>query len=921
MKNKDKVYYYLRQLSVGLKTSDKIGFSAEEIAELAALRRNVTSHLLNELYMEGKAIKINTRPVYFIDGEYYEKNRDKFDPHIIDKASFKTGMTKNPGDAFNRLIGCNGSLKIQVDQCKSAASYPPRGLPVLLTGETGVGKSYIAQLIYEYAKETGSINSNAPFVIFNCAEYANNPELLSANLMGYQRGAFTGAVKDKTGLLEEADGGYLFLDEVHRLPPEGQEKLFLFMDKGIFRRLGEMEKWRSSSVRFIFATTEVPEKTLLGTFLRRIPLTVNIPPLSKRPSSERLQLIYHFYYQEAVNIRKDILVSSQVLKLLLGVKISGNIGKMINIIKYTCAHAYARISSEKIKVLKIHSYDLPGEMLGEIGELSESSPELNSMLISQNGNGLNVDNNFRNDEIINAINNKIYDLIEGYGINKISDEKFEYEIPIILNEFSDKLVFREGGYKTNSLVFNMIMGIMENVLKITEGSYGIKYYGNTAQILTHYIIYFHECLFTDKREDKNFVENLVEVVKRKFPKEYLLARKMKGLIEANMDIKFNEKLCVYLTLYIRTITNRHQGDEINSIIIAHGYSTASSISSVANRLLGQFIFEAFDMPVELPTRDIMIMVEDYIKRIDTSRGIIILVDMGSLEEIYKSLINVVGGDMVIINNITTQLALDVGNRIILGQPMEQIVMEAVRQNNSHYKYIKANVQRKSTILTTCMTGIGTAKKIKELLCECLGTGSTDIIAYDYYRLKNNGLNEEIFKSSNVRLIIGTTNPGVEGIPYLSLEEVITGKGQGILSNVLSKIIDKRAAEHINYEIIKMFSLQNVINHLTILNPDKIIDMVEKVIIDLELGLKHKFENELKISLFIHVSSMIERLITRDDILDYNGVENFKQSHRRFINIFKKAFAVIENTYKTTIPDAEIAVIYEIIHCRAEEIDA
>lgn len=921
MKNKDRVYYYLKQLTAGLNSSNKIGFTAEEIAELAVLKRNVASHLLNELYMEGKAVKINTRPVYFLDGEYFEKNRDKFDSLIIDKVNSKSGMIKNSGDAFKRLIGYNGSLKIQVDQCKAAASYPQRGLPLLLTGETGVGKSYIAQLIYEYAKDTGCISSNAPFVIFNCAEYANNPELLSANLMGYQRGAFTGAVKDKKGLLEEADGGYLFLDEIHRLPPEGQEKLFLFMDKGIFRRLGESEKWRSSSVRFIFATTEEPGKTLLGTFSRRIPLTVNIPPLSKRPSSERLQLIYHFYYLEAINIKKDILVSSPVFKLLLGVKISGNIGKMINIIKYTCAHAYSRVTSEKIKVLKIHSYDLPDEMFGEVEEVSENSPEFKSMLISQNGNWPSIDDNFKNDEKINAINNKIFNLIDNYGINKISDEEFEHELSIYLNEFSDKIVFREGGYKINSLVFNMIMGVMENVLKITEGSYGVKYYGNTAQILTHYIIYFHECLFIDKREEKNSVENLVEVVRRKFPKEYLLARKMAGLLEANMDIKFNEKTYVYFTLYIRTIINRHQGDEINSLIIAHGYSTASSISSVANRLLGQFIFEAFDMPVELPTRDIMVMVEEYIKRIDTSRGTIILVDMGSLEEIYKSLVNVVEGDMVIINNITTQLALDVGNRIILGQPMEQIVMEAVRQNNSHYKYIKASVQRKSTILTTCMTGIGTAKKIKELLCECLGAGSTDIIAYDYYRLKNNGLNEEIFKSSNVKLIIGTSNPGVEGIPYLSLEELITGKGQGILSNILSKIIDKRAAEHINYEIIKMFSLQNVINHLTILNPDKIIDMVEKVIMGLELGLQLKFENELKISLFIHVSSMIERIITRDDILEYNGVENFKLSHRKFISIFRKAFEVVEKTYKIDIPDAEIAIIYEIIHYRAEEIDA
>lgn len=921
MKNRDRVYNYLKELTEKIKDYGRPGFTAEEIAEFLVLKRNVVSHLLNELYEEGKAVKINTRPVYFLEAEYYECNRDKFRNVKTERSSFDSAIAKNSGDAFKRLIGYNGSLKPQVEQCKSAASYPPKGLPILLTGETGVGKSYIAQLIYEYAKETGAIRSNAPFVVFNCAEYADNPELLSANLMGYQKGAFTGAIKDKIGLLEEADGGFLFLDEIHRLSPEGQEKLFLFMDKGIFRRLGETEKWRTSNIRFIFATTEDPDKALLRTFSRRIPLTVNIPPLSKRPASERLQLIYHFYHEEALNIKKDILVSRQVLNLLMGVRISGNIGRMINIVKYSCAHAYSKTSSEKIKILRIYFYDLPIDILSEIDEVSKNGFDLNSMVITQNGREVYFNNNNKNEEEIDRINNKILDLINSYNMGNISDEKFENEVCSCINEFSDKVVFREGGNKINSLIFNMVMRIVENVLKIIEGNCGIKYYGNAAQILTHYIIYFHENLFEGRKEEKNSMENVSEVIKRIFSKEHLLAKKMISIIEANLDIKFNDRVYLYFTLYIRTVSNRNHSDEINSIIIAHGYSTASSISSVANRLLGHFIFEAFDMPIEIPTKDIMLMVEEYIRTINTSKGTIILVDMGSLEEIYKYLENIVEGDLVIINNITTQLALDVGNRIILGQPMEQIIKEAVKQNNSHYKYIKSRKQKKNTILTTCMTGIGTAKKIKNLLKECLGTGNTDIIAYDYFRLKSNGINEEIFKSCNVKLIIGTSNPGVQGIPYLSLEELITGKGQKILSDILSNLIDTTAIEHINHEIVKMFSLQNVINHLTILNPDKIIDMVEGVIMGLEMGLNFKFENELKISLFIHVSSMIERIITKDDIVEYRGVENFKQCHREFIKIFRKAFEVIEQTYKIVIPDAEIGIIYEMIHCRSEEIEA
>ncbi|MDZ7543764.1 AAA family ATPase, partial [Clostridium perfringens] len=135
--------------------------------------------------------------------------------------------------------GYKGSLKYVVEQCKSAIAYPPDGLPILFYGPTGTGKSYMANLMYEYAVNTRKVSSDKKFVTVNCSEYANNPELLTANLFGAKKGAYTGADKDTVGLIKAADGGILFLDEVHCLKPECQEKLFLFMDKGIYHMVGD----------------------------------------------------------------------------------------------------------------------------------------------------------------------------------------------------------------------------------------------------------------------------------------------------------------------------------------------------------------------------------------------------------------------------------------------------------------------------------------------------------------------------------------------------------------------------------------------------------------------------------------------------------------------------------------------------------
>ena len=145
--------------------------------------------------------------------------------------------------------------------------------------------------------------------MFNCAEYAENPQLILAQLFGYKKGAFTGADRDSEGLVEKADGGVLFLDEIHRLPPDGQEMLFMLMDRGVYRRLGEPDRERKANVLIMGATTENIEETLLQTFLRRMPVVVTLPSLEERPIEERLELIEYFFRLEQKNIGMPMYIS------------------------------------------------------------------------------------------------------------------------------------------------------------------------------------------------------------------------------------------------------------------------------------------------------------------------------------------------------------------------------------------------------------------------------------------------------------------------------------------------------------------------------------------------------------------------------------------------------------------------------------
>ena len=148
-------------------------------------------------------------------------------------------------------------------------------------------------MIYQYALDRKVIHNDAKFVVVNCADYANNPELLSAVLFGYKKEPLLGLKKILQGcyllLMEDT-----FLDEVHNLSAENQEKLFLLMDSQKYRKLGESVQWEYANVRLILATTEDKNTSLLATFRRRIPAEITLPDYNNRSTSEKFNYYLNF---------------------------------------------------------------------------------------------------------------------------------------------------------------------------------------------------------------------------------------------------------------------------------------------------------------------------------------------------------------------------------------------------------------------------------------------------------------------------------------------------------------------------------------------------------------------------------------------------------------------------------------------------
>lgn len=230
--------------------------------------------------------------------------------------------------SFENIIGKSAPILAAIEMGHKVAQTDAT---VLLTGETGTGKEVFAQSIHY-----GSLRKNKSFVAINCSAFSK--ELLESELFGHKAGAFTGALKDKKGLFEEAHGGTIFLDEIGEMAIDLQAKILRVLETKEFIKIGET-KSQKIDVRIIAATNRVLEKEIetehfrRDLFYRLSVFQIHLPPLRERISDIKL-FVSEFINLFATKSKKKInTISPDYLKLLEQNSWKGNIRELRNVIE------------------------------------------------------------------------------------------------------------------------------------------------------------------------------------------------------------------------------------------------------------------------------------------------------------------------------------------------------------------------------------------------------------------------------------------------------------------------------------------------------------------------------------------------------------------------------------------------------------
>ena len=235
-------------------------------------------------------------------------------------------------DTETQLHGIVGSsAKIQ-DVLRMISRLKDTRTPVLITGESGTGKELVARAIHF----RGTF-ANRPFVAVDCGSLV--PTLIESELFGYEKGAFTGALRSKTGLFQSANGGTIFLDEIGELPPEMQAKLLRVLQEKEVRPVGSNQRTKVD-VRVIAATNrDLEAEYRAGTFRKDLyfrlnVVTVHLPALRERRSD--VPMLVHWFLDRCAPARY-IQVTSGAMKALLQYDWPGNVRELENCIERAVA--------------------------------------------------------------------------------------------------------------------------------------------------------------------------------------------------------------------------------------------------------------------------------------------------------------------------------------------------------------------------------------------------------------------------------------------------------------------------------------------------------------------------------------------------------------------------------------------------------
>ena len=883
--SKERVYDILDSCTRTHDVHEADFFQASYIADTLHISRSLASQYMNELVVEGMLVKVASRPALFYSRHAIEgafgvcPEADTF--VSVDELIGAIQQSRGAVYDFEDLIGATGSLRDIVEQAKAAASYPPCGLPLMLVGTQGCGRRGIENSITSYCVSEGIIDDRAHAGLLDAATGADE---IVRGLLG-----------DETheGLLASRETRIVWIKNAQVFSDEQMAALLGRFETGL-PDTGTKRERRGTS-RLFFEYNGDSADVMMRPWAASIPALCFVPSLDERGAEEKESWIFKLLRSEESNIGRPIKVSRSVVRRLSSQHFADNIDGLKRAMSLTCASAMADSDGQGDAELKVFSYHVPSSV-GVPRELElDEEPGLIDVDLydpSQVGaEAIDILDRFMSLFALDSTSED--DDVDGLAKNALSN----------FFEFVER--------DRNALIGEAAVA---DIVRQVFDRYGLREPVNFSRHLVACIHFFRNnqaALNRWRAESSPAIRAFSQLVRQKYATEYDVVSHLRSYLRDYLGWRIEGESLSLFSFYLHWYLREHGMHSCQAVIVAHGHSTASSIADSVNTIIGEHVFDAIDMQIDVSADQVVSQLERFLSRSPVTIDTLVMVDMGSLEHIGKQLSSYLGVSVGVINNVSTALALEAGEMIVRQEPMGDILKHVCEVSQANWS-LSAVEQSSDCILFVSENGEMAATRISDLFIKSLPRPiPVEMVPCDYFELVRAKGDLASVTPRNVLFVFGATNPGVKGVNFLSLEgitELTADDGMGFgLENYLAP----DEVSELKNNLVRNFSLENLMHHLTILEPNHLMDVVSESLDLLQASLGKSFSYGTRLRLYIHVSYLVERLVTKV-ALDYGDSDAFALEHGDFVRRARASFAGVTRTYGVDLPVGEINYLYDLI---------
>lgn len=880
---------HLDAITRKLNASKLAPFTTTRIAADVNVSRNLASQYLNDFVREGLAIKIDTRPVLFLHKRgaerYLQTKLDRSEYASVGELLSTAGLSSCRD--FDNAIGFDLSLATCIDQLRSAMRYPPHGLPVLLVGEPGTGKAMLSRLMFDYGVNSGTLPAGAKYVSVDCSRYGADDARFRHDLLG---------AKGLAGYLEEAAGGIVYLADIDRLSRTSRDLVLARLRSTAASTSDPMVR----PARLVLSTSLATDDPITRQITHLVPLIAHVPALKNRTMDERSDLVMHFLRAEGRRVAADVAISRGALRTLVEASFEDNVDGLRTCITNCSAGAYLNRSDER---LVIRSYNLPASVLGLTSAQEDDDKLVSSDRRVSHGATSRV----------SRYAQVVLDSFHAYRDGHSTFDEFFDAALVAIREYQDYLNFENHLVNPRLAAYEQVLNPLFETINTT---YGIELSRKSchafAQSLTLQL-WGNAGLSRWRMANAADLQAMLAALTHSSQTATVITEQIKGETVNALGVELDALTHALLFFEVSQASDQAQmGRENVGIILAHGYSTATSIADAANRILRRHVFDAIDMAYDQEFSDIMGQLSRLLERYAYAPTVAILVDMGSLSDVDTAISGVVSGDLYIVNNVSTGLALEVGSALATHGNLDEALEGATALLAPSWRVVRGNHGYDAVVFCS-ENGPETADRIRQLVSSSLpGDLTVRLVTTDYQDLVRNGEQAAVFGSYQVRAIMGTLDPGVSGAPYVDLGEVIANGFSEVLDKLFVGSLGPEGIARFHRELIKNVTLRNVMESITILNPERLYVEADRGLSRLQELLGQRIEQRKVIGIYVHICGLIERLVTKNFVETHPTGKVFATEHPEFVAWFRESFRHLCQRYKVEIPVSEIAFVHDFI---------